>query len=364
MEEEQQVEGARVGWGRRIQLPRDACDPLDVIEARGAVEILIERTEERFQPQLQIAVHFGRGVSHHCPVLKPGVFESVQSNEMEGIRMRLAAIAAVAALVTLPAVAGGLFDDDECKYTAKRHVATPASGITKIVVHGESGSLDVNGAAGVTQIVADGTACTSESDFLPRMTLSLRKIGSELHVDANIPEKTVVFGFFSARLDFTVTIPAGLPVEIDDGSGWLKVTNTGATEIEDGSGSIEVRNVRGQLTIHDGSGSIDVDTVSGNVEIEDDSGEMTVRNVTGSVEIEDGSGSISVARVEGSLRIRGDGSGSITVQNIRRDVTIDEDGSGSIEVADVGGNFTVGRDGSGGIDYERISGRVSVPSRR
>lgn len=278
--------------------------------------------------------------------------------------MRLAAIAAVAALVTVPAMAGGLFDEDDCKYTAKRRAATPASGITKVVIHGESGSLDVNGTSGAAQIVADGTACTSEGDFLPRMTLSLRKSGSVLHVDANIPEKTVVFGFFSARLDFTVTLPAGLPVEIDDGSGWLKVSNTGATEIDDGSGSIEVRNVRGTLVINDGSGSIDVDTVTGNVEIEDSSGELTVRNVTGGVEIEDGSGAISIAKIEGSLRIRNDGSGSISVQNVRRDVTIDEDGSGGIDVADVGGNFTVGRDGSGGIDYERVAGRVSVPSRR
>lgn len=277
--------------------------------------------------------------------------------------MRLAAIAAVAALVTVPALANGLFDEDDCKYTAKRRVATPSAGITKIVIHGESGSLDVTGTPGANQVVADGTACTSENDFLPRMTLSLRKIGSELHVDANIPEKTVVFGFFSARLDFAVTLPAGLPVEIDDGSGWLKVANTGATDIDDGSGSIEVRNVRGNLVINDGSGSIEIDTVVGNVDIEDESGELSVRNVNGSVEIEDGSGAITVARVEGSLRIKDDGSGAISVQNVRRDVMIDEDGSGGVEVTDVGGNFTIGRKGSGGIDYARINGRVSVPSR-
>ena len=297
-----------------------------------------------------------------CPLLKPNLFDCVQSREMEGIRMRLAAIAAVAALVTVPVLAGP-FDEDDCKYTAKRRVNTPASGITKVVIHGESGFLDVTGTPGATQILADGTACTSESDFLPRMTLSLRKVGSELHVDANIPEKTLVFGFFSARLDFAVTLPAGLPVEIDDGSGWIKVSNTGATNIDDGSGSIEVRNVRGPLVIHDGSGSIEIDTVTGNVEIEDESGELSVRNITGSVEIEDGSGAITVARIEGSVRIRDDGSGAITVANVRRDVTIDEDGSGGIEVADVGGNFTVGRDGSGGIDYERVAGRVSIPSR-
>jgi hypothetical protein len=281
--------------------------------------------------------------------------------------MRLAAIAAVSsmalALVTVPAMGGGLFDGDDCKYTAKRTASTPAAGITKVVIHAESGSLDVNGTAGAAQITAEGTACTSDEDFLPRMTLTLRKVGSELHIDTNIPEKTVVFGFFSARLDFAVTLPAGLPVEVEDGSGWMKVSHTGATSIDDGSGSIEVRDIRGPLTIHDGSGSIDIDTVTGNVTVEDDSGELSVRSITGSVEIEDGSGAISVARVDGSLRIRDDGSGSITVQNVRRDVTIDDDGSGAVEVADVGGSFTVGRKGSGHIDYERVTGKVSVPSR-
>jgi hypothetical protein len=277
--------------------------------------------------------------------------------------MRLAAIAAVAALVTVPVMAGGLFDDDDCQYTARRRAATPTAGITKVVIHAESGSLEVTGTSGASQIIADGTACSSDDDFLPRMTLTLRKVGSELHIDADIPDKTVVFGFFSARLDFAVTLPAGLPVSIEDGSGWMKVANTGTTSIDDGSGALEVRNVQGPLVIHDGSGSIEIDTVNGNATIEDESGELSVRNVTGSVEIEDGSGAISVARIDGSLRIRDDGSGSITVQNVRRDVTIDEDGSGGVEVVDVGGNFTVGRKGSGHIDYERVSGRVSVPSR-
>ncbi|HEX2059969.1 MAG TPA: hypothetical protein VHK90_04450 [Thermoanaerobaculia bacterium] len=277
--------------------------------------------------------------------------------------MRIAAIAAMTVVLATPAVAGGLFDEDDCRYTAPRRAATTAAGVTKVVIHAESGSLDVQGTAGATQIAVNGTACTSEEDFLPRMTLTLRKVGTELHIDAQIPDKNVVFGFFNARIDFTVTMPAGLPVSIDDGSGSIKVTNVGATSIEDGSGSIEVENIRGALAINDSSGSIDIDTVHGNVTIDDGSGEVTVRNVTGAVQIEDGSGAINVAHVD-SLHIRDDGSGSISVQNVRRDVTIDEDGSGGIDVADVGGNFRVGRKGSGGIDYARVSGRVDVPRTR
>ena len=275
--------------------------------------------------------------------------------------MRYAAIAGLTALVALPALAGGLFDEDDCRYAAARHAVTPAAGITRVVVHAEAGSLKVDGTPGAAQIVADGKACTSDEDFLPRMTLTLRKVGSELHIDANIPSKTVIFGFFSSRLDFAVTLPAGLPVSIDDDSGWMKVANTGALDIDDDSGDIEVRNISGPLVIHDDSGGILVDNIAGNVKIEDDSGEIDVRNIRGSVEIEDDSGAITVAHVEGSLRIPNDDSGSITVQNIKRDVLIDEDSSGSIDVADIGGNFTVNHKSSGGIDYERVAGKVRIP---
>ena len=280
--------------------------------------------------------------------------------------MKLAAMAAATTLVAVSAFAGpggGLFDGDECDHTAPRRVTAPMTGITRVLIHAEAGSLKVDGVPGASQVVAIGTACASDEDFLPRMTLTARQQGSDLHIVADIPEKNVIFGFFQARLDFAVALPAGLPVVIDDSSGWIKVANTGALSIDDDSGSIEVRNIRGKVDIQDDSGSIDVDSVAGAVTIEDDSGEIVVKNIQGSVEIEDDSGSITVARVTGSLRVREDDSGSITAENIRGDVTVDDDGSGSIQVADVSGDFTVGHKSSGGIDYERVGGKVRIPER-
>ena len=276
--------------------------------------------------------------------------------------MRIAAIAAATVLLSSSAFADGLFDGNDCRHTAPRKGAVAASGISRVVIHADSGWLKVEGTPGATQIVAAGTACTSDEDFLERITLSVRRSGSDLHITTEIPDKTVIFGFFSARLDLGVTLPAGLPVVIDDDSGWMKVSNTGTTTIDDESGAIEVVNVRGDLTIHDDSGAIEINGVSGNVKVEDDSGELIVRNVGGNVEIEYDSGAITVATVQGSLRIREDDSGSILVQNVRRDVTIDDDGSGGIDVADVGGNFTVGqKSGGGGIDYARVAGKVHIP---
>jgi ribosomal protein S28E/S33 len=278
--------------------------------------------------------------------------------------MKLAAIAATATtLMAASAFAGGLFGEDNCRYTAARRVAAPISGVTKVVIHAESGSLKVDGTQGVSQIVADGAACTSEEDFLSRMTLTTRRQGSELHIVADIPEKSVIFGFFQAQLDFAVTLPPGLPVTINDDSGWIKVSNTGPLTIDDDSGSIEARNIRGPVKISDDSGSIELDTIYGSVTIEDESGEIVVKNVQGGVEIEDDSGSITVAKIQGSLRIHEDDSGSITASNIQGDVVIDDDGSGGIQVADVGGRFHVGHKGSGGIDYDRVNGKVTIPER-
>ncbi|HUR83668.1 MAG TPA: hypothetical protein VM733_23135 [Thermoanaerobaculia bacterium] len=279
--------------------------------------------------------------------------------------MRIKAMTAAAVLLcAAPMFADGFWDDMDCRHNAPRHAATQAAGISRVVIHAGAGSLKVDGTPGATQIVASGQACTSDDDFLPRMTLTLRRSGSDLHITTEIPERTVIFGFFSARLDLGVTLPAGLPVVIDDDSGWIKVANTGTLTIDDDSGAIEVRHVNGNLTIHDDSGGIDVNTVAGNVIVEDDSGELSVKNVTGNVEIEDDSGAIIVANITGSLRIREDDSGSIMVQNVKRDVTIDDDGSGGIEVADIGGDFTVGhKDSSGSIDYVRVAGKVRIPER-
>lgn len=277
--------------------------------------------------------------------------------------MRLVPFAASLLILAAPAFAGGLFDDDDCRYTAPRRGVTSAAGVTRVVIHAGSGSLRVDGVPGATQIQVDGTACTSDEDFLSRMSLTMRRSGSELHIETKIPDKTVIFGFFSARIDFTVTVPAGVQLSIDDGSGWIKVSNVGTTTIDDGSGSIEARNIRGNLTINDGSGATVVDDVSGNLLIEDDSGEIVVKNVAGKVEIEDDSGAMTVSRVQ-SLHVREDGSGSISAHDVRGDVLIDFDGSGSVTASDVGGNFTVHRKTSGSIDHVRVAGKVDIPERK
>ena len=230
----------------------------------------------------------------------------------------------------------------DCDHKLPRRLTTPSAGVERIVIIGRAGTLRVEGRAGVSEIVASGTACSSDEEFLQDMNLYASKRGGELRIEAKIPEKHIMFGSFSAALDFTVIVPANVVISVEDGSGETEILNVASADIEDGSGDLTIRGVRGDLRVTDGSGALEIENVSGNVRVEDGSGEMNIRRIEGTVTVEDGSGSIDI-------------------RNVKRDVLIEEDGSGSIDVSDVVGNFTVRDDGTGGISHDRIGGRVQLP---
>ncbi|HEX8152356.1 MAG TPA: hypothetical protein VF698_04480 [Thermoanaerobaculia bacterium] len=237
--------------------------------------------------------------------------------------------------------------DWDCDHKAPRRLSTPASGVTRVVVIGRAGGLKVEGRSGATEITASGTACSSDSDFLKDMNLVASRSGSELRIEAEIPEHSIGwFGNWQASLDFTVVVPEGVALVVRDGSGSALIRNVASLDVTDGSGDLEIDDVRGDVRVSDGSGGMRITNVGGNVRLEDGSGEIDVRDVRGSVLVDE------------------DGSGSIDVSNVRQSVTVESDGSGGIDVVDVGGDFTVRDKGrSGGIDYSRVSGRVRIPSR-
>lgn len=236
--------------------------------------------------------------------------------------MKLAILIPVAALLAAQPASADFF---KCGESAPRRVTAPVAGVSRIVVVGRAGSLKITGQPGASSVSASGTACSSDRDALNDIQLVSRRDGSDLRIEAIIPEKTMIFGWYEARLDFEVVVPSTIPLQVTDGSGSAEIRGTGALEVVDGSGELSISGTRG------------------NVEVKDGSGQVTIRDVAGNVEIIDGSGGIEIEGVTGSVRIT--------------------DGSGGIEVADVRGDLTVADGGSGGIDYERVSGRVRVPER-
>jgi hypothetical protein len=267
-----------------------------------------------------------------------------------------------------------------CSHQAARSIQpSAAEGIARVVIRAGAGKLVIHG-SGTNSIQAIGTACADSQEDLQRLQLTSRREGDTLTIESAVGgESWHSFGG-NGWLDTEVTVPSGVAVQVDDGSGDLEVAGTGPIEIDDGSGNIVLTNVSGKTVVHDGSGDIELRDVRGNVELHDDSGDIRASDIHGSLSIpNDGSGDIVVRAVDGDVRIQSDGSGEIDIEqvghavyigddgsgeikiaNVRGDVTIDEDGSGGIDVEDVDGNLRVGANGSGGVRHERIRGRVQI----
>jgi len=236
---------------------------------------------------------------------------------------------------------------DQCRFGADRNLTAAVGAGDLLRLSAGSGSLEVVGVNGLTEVRASARACASHEEFLDELQLTSARDGSTLRIETRYPDWGDQGGWGQryARLDLRLEVPEGMMADIRDSSGELTVANLGDLVIDDSSGEIEVEGIRGSVRINDNSGEITVSDVSGDVEIEDGSGEIDVSAVGGTLTIDDGSGEINVREVGGTVKV------------VR-------DGSGSIEVDGVGGDFIVQRDGSGSIDFRNVTGTVDVPRKR
>ena len=218
-------------------------------------------------------------------------------------------------------------------YEEVRELTLDTGGIDSLSIDNGSGSIDIVGVSGATDITVKATIVVPDKNedkaqkrIERDLVLVLEQVGDSAVLKAYFEQG----GFFdfgdSPSVQLAVRMPEHLGLQVDDGSG-----------------SIELTNVHGNIVLDDGSGSILMTDVGGNVEIDDGSGAITVHSVGGNIYINDGSGSIEVRDVAGS-------------------VTID-DGSGGIDVSDVEQDLIIVEDGSGGLDFSNIAGRVETDSR-
>ena len=208
-------------------------------------------------------------------------------------------------------------------YEEVQNLILDGADIKQLSIKAGAGSMDIKGIAGADDIEVKATIIVPNTDkddaqevIAKRMTLSLEKDGSNGELRAWFDDGFLSFNS-NAHIVLEVSVPEGMSLDIDDGSGSMDVYDVaGDVSINDGSGSIDIRNVA-NLRIDDGSGSIDVTGAAGNVDIEDGSGSITVNGVQGSVTIDDGSGSIRVSDVEQDLIIVDDGSGGLSYSDVR-----------------------------------------------
>lgn len=214
-------------------------------------------------------------------------------------------------------------------YTEDRTLELDTDGVSRLDIDAGAGALVVTGASDTNRIVVTATINVPDQDeedalkiIEKRLRLSLNESDGGARLEAFFENSGWSWGD-SPSVDLDVRVPHGLELFVDDSSGSLEITDTQSkVEIDDGSGSIKVVGVT-SLVIDDGSGSIKVTDVAGDVEIEDGSGSITVEKIGGGVTIDDGSGGIDVNDVELDLVIVDDGSGSLNATNVRGDVIND-----------------------------------------
>ncbi|NVK26354.1 MAG: hypothetical protein HWE10_15600 [Gammaproteobacteria bacterium] len=209
--------------------------------------------------------------------------------------------------------------------------------LTRFDLETGAGSLEVVGVKSASEITVDAQIRTTEDR---NYILTLEKSGDTAELVAKHESHTGYWKGSSPAIDLVISVPSHLLVNIDDGSG-----------------DIKVRDLDNQLTIEDGSGSASVENIKGNVDIDDGSGSLLVRNVDGNVRIDDGSGELSIAQVTGDVMVE-DGSGDLNVYDVGGSVVID-DGSGSIDVNKAGG-LEIIESGSGGLNINNVVGAVNI----
>jgi len=200
-----------------------------------------------------------------------------------------------------------------------------ADGVDKLVIDCGSGFLHVTGEESLrsieveAEIIVKGKREKDIEDYVKDyVKLELKKQGSKAVLTSMFKNQFPNINFRERVINLTVTLPKDMDVEVDDGSGEVKITQIdGNIQIDDGSGEITVHDIRGDVDIDDGSGTVDVRDVTGSVTVDDGSGTIEVVGIGENVEVSDGSGSITIDGVGGDVIIKDDGSGSLKIQNVK-----------------------------------------------
>jgi len=159
--------------------------------------------------------------------------------------------------------------------------------------------------------------------------------------------------------DITLTLPAGVSAEVDNGVGRIEVEGVhGGLILNSKSGDISVASGAGDLELGTLSGDILVTEHDGNVGADTGSGDIEIAGVQGDVWADTGSGDVIVSDMEGTSLTADTGSGNIELENVSGSVLADT-GSGDVS----GSNMVLGArlvcdTGSGDVDMSGDLSRV------
>jgi len=262
-------------------------------------------------------------------------------------------------LLALPALAQA--NEPQCKASEPRELKLDLAGVRSVLFEVHHNDLHVQGTPG-TAGSASGRACASSAERLKDLTVTQRKAGDKLVVTLAKKNDGFWFGNTYAYQDIRASVPAGLPVELDIGSGDVDVVGVAALKVDTGSGDVKARDIKGPVTAKAGSGDIVLERIGALKVPSIGSGDFRARQVGGPAEVGViGSGDLELSDVGGAVKIDTVGSGDVEVRTVKGGVTVDTIGSGDLTVRDIDGDLVLRHKGSGDVNRSGVRGRVSVP---
>ena len=181
----------------------------------------------------------------------------------------------------------------------------------------------------------------------------------------------------SDRIEFNISIPSKLNLDLSTGGGNISLKNDldGKIDASTAGGNISMKNIIGEADISTAGGNIkvgdinsmaDISTAGGNIKVGDINndadistagGDIKIGNINGTADVSTAGGNIKIGYIIGGADISSAG-GNISVDNIGGNADIST-GGGNVKVGNVSGSAELNT-GGGNIKLEAATGKVEV----
>ncbi|MET8309440.1 MULTISPECIES: DUF4097 family beta strand repeat-containing protein [unclassified Micromonospora] len=159
---------------------------------------------------------------------------------------------------------------------------TEAVKITTIRVLPGSGDLVVHGTGSASEVRIKRVVRYQGGEPNSRYEIK----DGELLLDADCGDR--------CSISYEVTVPEGVAVQGETGSGDVELTRVGTVDLRLGSGDVRVAGATGAVGVETGSGDIVVSEASAAVRLRASSGDIAARRLSGAVDAEAQSGNVTV----------------------------------------------------------------------
>lgn len=170
----------------------------------------------------------------------------------------------------------------------------------------DTGDVTITGADVDTvevKVIKTGYASTQAraDEAVKDIKYSIEQTGNTITLKYEIPEYVNISNHINT-VDFAVTVPNEVVVDIDNNSGEVNITDTkGNVEIQNAFGDISLENVEGALNVKTSSGEVNATSIKAdneNIELRSDFGAITLMNANGKdVTLASSSGTITLKEV-------------------------------------------------------------------